>query len=258
MCNRIRTAKLINGYKPVLEALPELRFVTLSRRNIPGYKLKGEIKSLIADFRRIRDRLRKQKILLRGVRKLEITYNDKTNEYHPHFHCIISGEMEANIIVQEWLNDNATASYKAQDNKPADEGSLAEVFKYVSKIAGNSAQANDTIFQAVAGVRLVQSMGGVKQISEDIETLTAEVCELSDDLFTWVNDDNYSGDWYSVSSGIALLDLVEMIDKPPGIDRRIKEMNIELGVKGTFSERIKEMSDSVSKRIKANIFEFIR
>jgi len=208
ICNRIRTAKLINGYGPVLDKLPELRFITLSRPNVRGDMLKAEIKSLTSAYRRIRDRLRKHKILLKGVRKLEITYNHKTKDYHPHFHCIISGELEAEILVQAWLLDNTTADIKAQDNRPADANSMKEIFKYVSKFADNSAEVNDVIFKAVRGVRMVQSMGGIKQINEDIETLTAEAYELADDVFIW--DDASGGDWFSVNTGIALTDLLKV------------------------------------------------
>jgi len=206
VCNRIRTAKLIDGYEPILLALPELRFVTLTRPNVPGENLNQEINELTAGFRKIRDRLRKRRLLTKGVRKLEISHNQETNEFHPHFHCAISGEIEALALVKEWLIEFPTADQSAQDNRPADKLSLKELFKYCSKISANTAAVNDIIFQAIRGKRLVQPMGGIRRISEEVEDLQSSdyssLLPAGDDVFIWGGE---LEDWISTEFGYFLL-----------------------------------------------------
>lgn len=208
VCNRIRTAKLINAYKPVFEEISDLRFVTLTCPNVPADMLHDELERLKDCFTRIKDRLRKQGVKIRGVRKTEITYSQEREDYHPHFHILMEGALQSERLVQEWLKENSGAESWCQDNKEADGNSLVEIFKYVSKIKDNTAIVNDTIFQAVAGKRLVQAFGDVKQVSEDIEKedLIAQADDtLSDGVYIW-NDT--TEDWYSMATGESILELI--------------------------------------------------
>jgi len=214
VCNRIRTARLINGYEPALMALPELRFVTLSRPNVTADDLHGEVKKLTVQFRKCSDRLRKSKIKLKGVRKLEITYNEITETFHPHLHVVISGELEAQCLLQTWLSVNPGSDKGAQDNRPADSNSLKEIFKYCTKIGDNEPEVNDIIFMAVKGLRMIQNFGGVKRISEEIEELRAEVYEelpVGDDIFIW---SKIVSDWISTEHGYFLIEFYETIKTP--------------------------------------------
>ena len=211
VCNAIRTAKLIDGYEPVLMNLPELRFVTLTRPNVQAHELPAEISDMTKTFRAIRDRLRKQKIKLAGVRKLEITYNEKRNDYHPHFHMIITGELEAQILVQEWLLSNPKASEQAQDNRPADQESLRELFKYCSKIKDNTPVANDTIFKSVYGKRMIQPFGGIRRVSEDVEDLVADIIFDGTGTDSWLWHDD-AQDWVSTTDGAMLSEYVSALE----------------------------------------------
>jgi len=209
VCNRIRTAKLINGYAPVLSTMGKLYLVTLSRPNVKGHDLRNEVRILTRRFRRIRDRLRKRGIDIKGIRKLEITYNRKRNDYHPHIHCIISGKKEAYLLRSEWLKEFPEASMKGNDIKPTIEGSLKEIFKYCSKIKDNTPVANDTIFQAISNRRIVQSMGIKIQVSEEIEELQAEEYDglpVGNDVFLWFDGVK---DWVSTESGFLLCEFID-------------------------------------------------
>jgi plasmid rolling circle replication initiator protein Rep len=113
ICNRNRTAKLIKGYADTISALPDPRFLTLTVKNVPGEYLRGTIRSMIYSIKKMQDlrrKIGKEKIV--GIRKLEVTYNPDLNEYHPHFHFIVSGEYIANEIIEDWLNRNPTANRK--------------------------------------------------------------------------------------------------------------------------------------------------
>lgn len=179
VCNRIRIGKAINGYLPQLKALKEPYFVTLTVPNVKGSDLRGTITGMTKTWRLLYQCLKKRHIDVVGIRKTECTYNPVRDDYHPHFHMIVDGKDLAAIIHDEWLQRNPNAIWKAQDIRPADEGSMLELFKYFTKLITKEAlyiPALDTIFQAMAGLRVFQPFGILK-VSEDVEDIVAEVIE---------------------------------------------------------------------------------
>ena len=109
ICNRIRTAKLIKGYGAAIDSMIDPRFVTLTVPNVPPAELRAEIRRMLSEFRKIQELRRKQKKpLIRGIRKLEVTYNPDMQNFHPHFHFIVEGEAAANELIECWLDRNST------------------------------------------------------------------------------------------------------------------------------------------------------
>lgn len=181
VCNRIRTAKLINGYRTALEAFLEPHFITLTIPNVKAESLEKAIKSMRNDIQLI-TKARRRVTQFNGVRKIECTYNSEDDTYHPHLHLIIDGKKNAEWLWSEWLKRHPDAHYKGQDYRKADEGSLMELFKYTTKIVTKTKNdgfciyvtALDTIFQAMYKVRTFQSFGNVRMVSEDIEDIQSE------------------------------------------------------------------------------------
>ena len=199
ICNRIRTAKLINAYEKPLDALTDKQFVTLTRPNVPGEKLKSEIDYFYKWWRSMLRVSVKEGLNLSGIRKLEITYNHKRNDYHPHFHLIVEGKEGAKYILDKWMQANQTASIDAQDIR--DCFSYKDLFKYVTKLTTKiqrgpnefdyfNPEAIDHIFQTIKGARIYQGFGSVKKVkvSEEIETEQAlEIKgEEGENVFKWV------------------------------------------------------------------------
>jgi hypothetical protein len=117
-----------------MQNLGQLYFVTLTRPNVKARQLKSEIKKMLSGFQKIKDNLRKTyKIKLQGIRKIEITYNHKTDSYHPHFH-FIQDNLHATELMQDlWLQQFSNASIKGQDIRSIDmqdENSFIEIFNY--------------------------------------------------------------------------------------------------------------------------------
>jgi len=137
----------------------------------------------------IRDQHRKAGIKLKGVRKLEVTYNPDRNDYHPHYHIVIEGtEDQAQNIIDAWLEKDNSRSPKAQSNDECTEGSLKELFKYFTKITSdNSDQESITIpalnhiFETIRGKRVFQSFGITKKVElPDEAELTQAIKEKMD------------------------------------------------------------------------------
>ena len=199
-CNRIRMANLIDGYSPVLDKFSDLQFMTLTIPNCPGADLSQAITTMWKSFVKVIDRLRKRGIHPSGLRKLEITYNVKRKDYHPHYHVIVSSKEVATAMLTEWMKLNPTSSIKAQDIRPVTAGAQKELFKYTAKVVTkiNCKQvividAVDTIIRALHKRRIIQPFGEIrKEVSEDIE----EVFELDAARYDIPDYELMSWKWY--------------------------------------------------------------
>lgn len=205
---------MIEKYYPVImEEIQDRQFVTLTFPNVGGQRLRQVIEEMILNFQRIKDKMRnRDQVKIKGIRKIEVTYNPSRNDFHPHFHLIIEGKDQAKQLLQEWLIRYPKAIDQAQDVRPADHGSIIELLKYTAKLIhkddykkldngqiqiGIHAKALDTIFQALYRKRTYQGFGIRLKINEDVEDLQSEVYEeiLSDiDVWKWDQDNS---DWIS-------------------------------------------------------------
>lgn len=177
-CNRIKTAEMLNAYTQPFKELEKenaLYFITLTAPTVKERQLRSEIKKRYNTFVMIKDKLRKKGIKLTGLRKIEVTYNEIEDKYHPHFHFIQQGYVEATELLNEWLNywnrcpTNERAKRIAQDITPieAESKSLIEIMKYATKdiIKNNtSAYAYHNIQTALVGIRVFQTYGKLKKV----------------------------------------------------------------------------------------------
>lgn len=219
VCNRIRTAQLLNGYAAPLAALSEKYFVTLTLPNVPGAELRATLCQMTKTMQAIQDKFKKrhrrglQPWQLVGLRKLECTYNAKAGNYHPHLHFVISGAEAAKALIAEWLERTPTATDKAQDMREAKDGTANELFKYFAKLVTKQDGKNitlteplDTIFQAMRGLRVFQPIGIKKDVPEEIENLQSVEVEgitpaPEHRYFEWVEG---GSDWVNSETGEAL------------------------------------------------------
>lgn len=205
-CNRIRTARLINGYLKPLQEFEQPYFVTLTIPNVTGSDLRPSIAGMVRTFSNIVKSIRRAKIAFNGIRKLECTYNAEKDNYHPHFHCIVNSSENAERLVSEWLKRYPSAEIIGQDYRKADENSLKELFKYTTKIVSKVTDgyqifipALDTIFRAMYKMRTFQSFGNIRMVKEEIEELQTEEYEIESYEFVvweWIGKD-----WQSMLTG---------------------------------------------------------
>jgi len=223
VCNRIRTAKLINTYVPIISTWDNPHMLTLTVPNCEGFHLQDTIERMQDVFLSIRRLIKRgrsrrtykkgldgkykrdkhgnrivkdkpfQGINFEALRKIEVTYNEKTQTYHPHFHIAFNDPKAAHLFRMEWLKQFQDAEYQAQDLRPIDKtdlGSVKELFKYFSKIfstvkKGDGTEVNvahverlNVIFEAMDGKRTLQPYGFTKKdYQEQIERIN-----LSDNL----------------------------------------------------------------------------
>lgn len=85
-------------------------FLTLTTPNVSKEDLENEIKIYNQSFRKLIKRKKVGSVIKGYVRKLEITYNKKRDDYNPHFHVLIAvnksyfTDKRYYISQQEWLD----------------------------------------------------------------------------------------------------------------------------------------------------------
>lgn len=187
-CNRIRTAKMIKGYKAELDKLEDAQFLTLTFPNVKAYKLKSEIQLMSHNLKKIRKNLKKTYgMTLKGLRKYECTYNGQRDDYNPHYHLIIEGKVQAEKVIDLWLKFYPKAEREAQKYSAVNEGTMNELCKYFTKVVSKDNDYNpkalDIMFRACKGLRTFQPIGITKDVSEDIDEIQAQSID-------WINPQN--------------------------------------------------------------------
>jgi hypothetical protein len=194
VCNRIRIAKLMNQYLPEINKWKKSQFVTLTIKNVPAEKLHSTIRYMNQMFGKITATLRRKKFrgkisAYSGLKKIECTYNYRTNEYHPHFHLIVNSSEVAEFIRSEWIrlyDDKQIVDPQAQDIKAIDKKKqgAAEIFKYFTKLisydyddekkikesAKINAVALDVIFQSIKRIDIFTTFGDLVAVDDDFES----------------------------------------------------------------------------------------
>lgn len=192
VCSRIRTARAINRYQPVVEGWTDRWFVTLTLRNVAALDLPDTIDDMIRDTQTIKLGMRRtDKVKLVALRKLECTHNAEADTYHPHFHFLVDGRRAAELLLSRWMALHPhTSDLKGQNIKRCDAGDLREIFKYFTKLVtrkkvNGSAVSHrrypippdklDVIFRAMQGRRVYQPVGFV--VASDAPDENADTVE---------------------------------------------------------------------------------
>ena len=217
VCNRVRMARLLNGYQEQMKALPDLRFVTLTVPNVTDVNLSGCITEMVNEIILIQKQFRKKcKHKIVGIRKIEITYNPRLRNFHPHLHFILSGKQVGDELLHQWLQRNPSASNLAQDNRECTD--LKEAFKYGCKLYKSSKRkdgtkviqvyppkALDIMFRSLVGRRIIQPMGGLRMVNEELNDLVSTVNVEQDrtEIWTWEQEycDWVNAEWECLAGG---------------------------------------------------------
>ena len=142
-------------------------------------------------------------IKIQGMRKLEVTYNETTDTYHPHFHIIMSDYLATQTLLNLWHKQFPTANSKAQDVRAiplGDEQSFIELFKYATKET-----TKDTIYSSLNGIKLYQKYGTFKKVKDPIEAkehqTTFEHIAPNQDIFVY---DKEQKDWIGENGNLLI------------------------------------------------------
>lgn len=123
-------------------------FITLTVPNVSREKLREEIECFNKSFKRLFE-TKEFKAFNKGfIRKLEITYNEERNDYHPHFHLVVAvnksyftsrNYMSKRRLLELWQRATRNPNITQVDIKPC----RMDTIKQVMELATYSAKQGD-------------------------------------------------------------------------------------------------------------------
>ena len=142
----------------------EFIFLTLTVPNVAGDGLVGELDEQYLALKRLIQRKEFKAISNGFIRKTEITYNQKRNDFHPHIHMLIAVNKsyftEKSLYVSQhkwqeiWKKCKKDNSITQVNVKKANESSFKELAKYEAKdfdMLGYSQEVFDVFYKALKG-----------------------------------------------------------------------------------------------------------
>lgn len=162
-----------------------LYFITLTVKNVQGRDLRRTVQIMGQSF----SAFVRAEHMGNFYRSTEITYNEKTDTYHPHIHFITDKRCSRSYLNNawaKWFNKKAGTNYKWLSCKiepVRDNFSIAcELNKYITKPLNVSDNTIDIFYNQLKGLRLHGSGGEMKKRVAECKS-KAEAEKLNTDEF---------------------------------------------------------------------------
>lgn len=171
-------------------------FITLTAPNVPKEKLREEIEEFNVSFKRL-FQTKEFKVFNKGfIRKLEITYNEERDDYHPHFHLVVAvnksyftsrNYMSKKRLLELWQRAKRDTSITQVDIKPCRMDTVKQVMELATYSAKqgelySSKEVFDGFYEGLYRKKLIVYNGIFKEYKKKIEVGEidpAEVIELN-------------------------------------------------------------------------------
>jgi plasmid rolling circle replication initiator protein Rep len=169
----------------------KLLHIVLTVRSVPGKELSGCIDSLLEAYKRFTRRKSIHNVFVGSVRKLELTYNDIADTYHPHIHLLVA--VKSSYFGQGYIShakytklwkEALGVDYDPQVSVTScKDGKIAfEIGKYTLKSSVDeenliSDEVYLTIKHALKGRRLIQYSGVLADVRKSLKELPEDDTE---------------------------------------------------------------------------------
>ncbi len=162
----------------------EFIFLTLTTPNVMSDELESEIKRYNNSFRKLIKRKKVSSVIKGYVRKLEITYNKKRDDYNPHFHVLIAvnksyfTDKRYYISQQEWLDlwrdvtgISEITQVKVQKIRQNNNKELYEMAKYSGKDSDYliNQKVFDAFYKSLKGKQVLVYSGLFKEAKKKLK-----------------------------------------------------------------------------------------
>ncbi|HHW5275430.1 TPA: protein rep [Staphylococcus aureus] len=170
-------------------------FLTLTTPNVTSEHLESEIKDYNKAFKKMIERKKVKSIIKGYVRKLEITYNSKRDDYNPHFHVLIAvnksyfTDKRYYISQKEWLElwrdvtgNQAITQVHVQKVKQNNNKELYEMAKYSGKDSDYlvNQKVFDAFYKALKGKQVLVYSGLFKDARKKLKNGELDYLKESD------------------------------------------------------------------------------
>lgn len=171
-------------------------FITLTVPNVPKESLRVEIENFNKSFKRL-FQTEEFKAFNKGfIRKLEVTYNEKRKDYHPHFHLVVAvnksyfksrNYMSKRRLLELWQKATRNSNITQVDIKPCRMDTVKQIMELATYSAKqgdlySSKEVFDGFYEGLFRKKLLVYNGIFKEYKKKIEVGEvdpAEVIELN-------------------------------------------------------------------------------
>ena len=171
-------------------------FITLTVPNVPKESLREEIENFNISFNRLW-KTKEFKAFNKGfIRKLEVTYNEERNDYHPHFHLVVAVNksyftsrdyMSKRRLLELWQRATRNPAITQVDIKPCRMDTVKQVMELATYSAKqgdlySSKEVFDGFYEGLFRKKLLVYNGIFKEYKKKIDTGEvdpAQVIELN-------------------------------------------------------------------------------
>ena len=142
-------------------------FLTLTVPNVASNELVDELNTQYESLHKLVKRKEFKRISLGYIRKTEITYNEKRDDYHPHIHMLIAVKpsyftsrdfVKRDTWLKIWRECTGNREITQVDIRKANEKSFRELAKYEAKAVdflSYSQEVFDTFYFAMKGRKML-------------------------------------------------------------------------------------------------------
>lgn len=156
----------------------EFILLTLTAPNVSADELDDEIKHYNHAFKKLMERKEVKKIVQGYARKLEITYSEKRNDYHPHFHVLIAVNKSYFTDAKQYINqirwlelwreatkNNAITQVDVRKVRKSKNDRVYEIAKYSAKDSDYliNQEVFEVFYKALKGKRVIVYSGLFKE-----------------------------------------------------------------------------------------------
>ncbi len=164
-CSHRRSKMLGARTQEFLIGKTGLRYAVLAERNSPD--LQTGIASLWAAWTRLRRSVCWKRKVKGCMVVLEVTYNRAKATWHPHLNVLMEGEYFPFEELRKAWSEATSHRGRTSFIRAADEGTVHELIKYVTKISDllDSPDALDEFLNASCGKRFIRTYGTFRGLS---------------------------------------------------------------------------------------------
>ena len=159
-------------------------FITLTVPNVPKESLREEIENFNISFNRLW-KTKEFKAFNKGfIRKLEVTYNEERNDYHPHFHLVVAVNksyftsrdyMSKRRLLELWQRATRNPAITQVDIKPCRMDTVKQVMELATYSAKqgdlySSKEVFDGFYEGLFRKKLLVYNGIFKEYKKKIDT----------------------------------------------------------------------------------------
>lgn len=195
LCRHRWTRTTHDRLKNAVDAIPKGRakLITLTQRSTTA-PLTTQLVNLWQAFRRLRERKVWKNNVRGSVTVLEVTYNEETNQWHPHLHSICSARfIPQKVLAREWLHSSRGSMIVDVRAVKNTEKTAQYLTSYLTKMPQMSTTDGinpwTELLDSTRGNRLIRFHGTLRAVQK-----TAPV------------DDDYPCDWKRVKPLLILID----------------------------------------------------